>query len=446
MASDADVVVALATPWGRSALAVVRFSGPGCHDVVARLCRVRRGGPLSPGGPRRVDVVDADGVVDDGVVILGAGPRTSTGEDVAELTVHGNPVLVARVLAAAEAAGARPARPGEFTRRAVVNGRLDLVGAEAVHATISATSARGAALARAGLDGRLGARLDALRTDLVVQTAELEARLDGWGDELAVVPDEVVIAALHAVAEAADALAATARVGRTYVDGATVALVGAVNAGKSSLFNALVGQTRALVHDAPGTTRDVVEATLDLDGVRVRLLDTAGERATDDPIEAAGLALGAGMVEAADLVVIVARASDDGVDPVADALAARLGDRPVLWVGNRADEARRVPDGALPTVAPEGRGVDALRAALVAALVGEAGTSSDVVLTSARQAACLRALAAAARDAADALPLAGPAVAADLATEALASLDALTGADTREDVLDAVFARFCIGK
>ena len=261
MGTRGDVVVALSTPWGRAALAVVRLTGPGCEAVVSQIARPLSGAPWSYGRPRRVTLFDADGVFDDGLLVLAKGPATVTGEDTAELGLHGNPRLVERLIAAALAAGARLAEPGEFTRRGLLHGKLDLVAAEAVGQLIDATSDDGVRLARAALDGALTADLTALREGLIDAAAELEARLDWPDDELALQGDAAVVAGLQALADRARALAATYRAGRVWVHGARVALVGAVNAGKSSLFNALLGTTRAIVHPTPGTTRDVVEAT-----------------------------------------------------------------------------------------------------------------------------------------------------------------------------------------
>jgi len=230
------------------------------------------------------------------------------------------------------------------------------------------------------------------------------------------------------------------------VDGARVALVGPVNAGKSSLFNALLGRKRALVHAEPGTTRDVVEATGDIAGLALTLLDTAGERKTTDPVEAAGVALAAELVDEADLVVVVLRARPGGLSEVEQQILNRTADRPRLVVCNGVDAPGPVHDNALCTVAPTGRGVPALAQAIRDALLGVRPKAAGLRIASARQAELLLRVATAATEANEALPIAGVAVSADRVTEALEAIDALTGADTREDVLDALFARFCIGK
>lgn len=442
-----SVVVALATPPGRSALAVVRFSGDGVLALLAPVVRPL-GGPLRPGQARRVELVDDRGVFDDGVAVHGRGPRTYTGEDTLEVTVHGNPLIVDRLIQAAIGAGARLAGPGELTRRAVVHGKLDLLGAEAVDQVIRATSEDGLAVGRQGLDGEVRRFVDEVRAALIDATAELEARLDYPGDELATVDDDALVAQLTDVATRCRALAATHARARVLVDGATVALVGAVNAGKSSLFNALLGRRRAIVHDSAGTTRDVIEARCRIRDLEVTLLDTAGERITDDPVEAAGLALAQELVVDADLLLVVVRAGPDAPDETERRILARTAERPRIVVYNGVDrlDAAPAPGGALPTSAKTGDGIEALEGALRAALVEDPGALGELAIASARQRDLLQAVADAVDEAVDGLPIAGPAVAADALVRAIEEVDALTGADTREDVLDAMFARFCIGK
>lgn len=439
-----DVIVAPATPWGRSALAVVRLSGEGLRTVLSALIEPA---DVPAGRPRRVRVLGPDGsTLDDGVVIVQDGSRTFTGEPTAELTVHGNPVLVERVLDAAQAAGARMARPGEFTRRAVLHGKLDLLQAEAIHQVIAAPTATGARLARLGLEGHLSADVGELRDALVEVAAELEARLDHPDDGLALADDDTLLRTLARVSRRARGLAATYATGRVLVHGARVALVGAVNAGKSSLFNALLGETRALVHDTPGTTRDVVEGSTVLDGVAVTLLDTAGERETDDPVEAAGLALAQERLAEVDLLLVVLRARPSGLSAEEHTILARTADRRRVVVLNGVDAPHQPVQGALATVATTGHGLQPLRDAIRQELGGGDVRAGDPVVASARQRDRLEAVARAADDAAEAMPMAGVAVAAELVMEGLEALDHLTGADTREDVLDALFARFCIGK
>jgi len=422
----------------------VRLSGPGSADVVMRFCKPL-GGRLRR-RPVRVELFDEQGVFDDAMAVFLPGPRTYTGEDVAEITCHGNPIIVDRLLAAAGRAGARLAQPGEFTRKAVEHGKLDLLGAESVDHVTRASSPDGLRIARSGLDGSHRAIVAEVRQALVMAAAELEARLDYPSDELALEDDATVVAMLEDARARAVRLVESFSAGRILVEGATVALVGAVNAGKSSLFNALVGRHRALVHHTPGTTRDVVEAMADVDGLRVRLLDTAGERHTNDPVEAAGLALAKDLVAEADLLVVVLPAAGDRSE-VEQALLDRTADRRRLVVVSQIDNAAADwagADGVL-TSARTGQGIGELRMAIRAELV-RMPEREGLALASARQRDLWAAVAAALDEGLRALPVAGVAVCVDAVVRAVEELDALTGADAREDVLSALFARFCIGK
>ncbi len=435
-------IAACATPHGHGAVSVVRVSGPELLPLLRAVC----GSVPAPREARPRDLRDAFGVFDRGMVTYFPGPRSYTGEDVAEIACHGNPLLVERLLAAVCAAGARVALPGEFTRRAFQNGKMDLTRAEAVMQAIAATSPAGLALAREGLDGAVARLADALRDGIVDAAAGLEAAIDYPGEAVAD-DDEAFARRCAGLAEEARAAAGTWRAGHAAVEGACVALVGTVNAGKSSLFNALLGRARALVSPAAGTTRDVVEATLSLESLRVRLLDTAGERATDDPIEAAGIALAQAAAAEADLLLVCVPL-DRPVDAATASLLSRTEHRPRRVVHTFADRGapRTDPDGLCVSVVT-GEGVDVLRDALPSMLRGEAPGAAARVIASQRQRDALRDVAEAMELAARALrDGAGAAVAVEAAYAALAALDALVGRDTREDVLDRLFARFCIGK
>jgi tRNA modification GTPase len=442
----ADIVVAPATPWGHSALAVVRFSGSDLFGPLDSIVDPMGEGPLPAGRARRVWLRDGEGRFDDAIAVRADPGRSYTGEETLEISCHGNPLVVQRLLDAAIAVGCRLAEPGEFTKRAVVNGKLDLVAAEAVDQACRATSPAGLEIARSGLDGGLQEWLAQVRQQLVAATSELEARLDWPSDELAEMPDAALLADLSRLAEACREVAETARSGRVQIDGARVALVGVVNAGKSSLFNRLLGRERALVHPTPGTTRDVVEATTQFNGLSLTLLDTAGERQTDDPVEAAGLALGAQLVADADLLVVVLRCRPQGPTDTELDILRRTSDRLRLVVCNGVDTPGVVPADALPVSAFTGSGLPQVKGALLDALVSQTHRSAALRIGSARQADWLLTVARAAEEAVEALPIAGVAVSADALTRGVEALDSLTGADTREDVLDQVFGRFCIGK
>lgn len=434
---DEDTIVALATPPGRGAVALVRLSGADSRAVAARLC---------PGGPAwrsrrtalRVALDDTGGVLDDLLCVWMAGPRSYTGEDVVELSCHGNPVIVSALLARCVALGARPAGPGEFTRRAWLSGRLDLVEAEAVDGLIRAQSLAGVSTARAGLDGRLQGALATLREQLLDLGAELEARLDHPGEDLGEVSDGALVAELAALAAQVHALAGTWPAARRRIEGAVVALVGAVNAGKSSLFNHLVGAERALVSPEPGTTRDAVERTVEWAGLRVTFLDTAGQRDTAGAVEAAGIALGSRLADAADLRLQVYDPRD-GVPP-------RTGGPSTWRVATHRDArpADRTADHHISNTT--GAGVPALRAALESWL-GVVDPAGSAAVGSQRQHDLLQRVAGHVEEAATAMTHGvGPAVAAEELVSALERLGSLTGQDVREDVLDRLFSRFCVGK
>lgn len=448
-----STVVALATPLGRSAVAVVRLSGGDALDVARRVC---------PGGPRwqarhatlrlARDPVSA-APVDQVLAIWMPGPRSYTGEDVVELSCHGNPRLADALVRACLQGGATLARAGEFTRRAVENGRLTILQAEAVGALIEASSLEGARIALAGLAGAVDREIKALRERLLDLAAELEARLDHPGDDLGHLDDAQVADQLRELSQHARRLAAGWAHNRPLIHGAKVALLGPVNAGKSSLFNRLLGVERALVSEVAGTTRDVVEARLDLGGLEVTLLDTAGRHDAAGPLEQAGIRIADRMLAEVDLVLLVA-ALDDGAgaeqafaEQIA-ALAPLCGDRPFLVVGTHIDRlSAACPAPPLSVSSLTGDGVEALRLAIRTALSARPAVDELIGATSQRQHAGLLGVAHAAELAADALlGLDGPAVAAQALVDGLLTLGEVLGQDVREEVLDRLFERFCIGK
>lgn len=391
-------------------------------------------------------------VLDEALACVMRAPRSYTGEDVAEIQGHGGEVNLARLVEAAVRAGARMAEPGEFTRRAFLRGRIDLSAAEAVAEVIAARSERALRVAQAQRSGALARQVEALRGRVVAVLAEVEGRIDFPDEELDFAPAGEVAASVAALGEEVGRLGATYRTGRLLAGGVDVALVGRPNAGKSSLFNALCGEERALVDAAPGTTRDVVEAEIELYGLRARLVDTAGEHEEeiDDGVERRGIELGRRRRARADVQVVVVDGSV-GVGPIEERLleggggAARI----VAWnKGDLAPAPSGLPSGVpvVITAAVRGAGLEELRQALRLA-VGDLGDEGSVAVTTARQKAALDEAATALGGAAMALR-AGAAVelcAVDLRV-ALERLGRVTGAGVSSEVLDAIFARFCIGK
>ncbi len=441
---DLDTIAACATPMARSALAVLRLSGPSARAIAEQMC---------PGGPswqpRRASLRQAivgGEVLDELLVTWMPGPHSYTGEDVVELSAHGNPVIVEQILDALVQLGARPARAGEFTRRALENGRMDMLQAESLAGLIDARSMDGVRIARAGIGGELSSEVREIREAALDLAAETEARLDHPGEDLGRVGDEELAQRLRALGARAATQAGTWRAGRMAIEGARVSLVGRVNAGKSSLFNHLLGIERALVSPEPGTTRDVVERATMLEGLELTWMDTAGLRQDPGAVEAKGMALARTLTESVDLhlVLLPLHQAPDASDAE---ILARTADAPRLLVGTHADLPLH-PDA--PAVDHKvdnltGVGVQDLCAAVRAALAR--APSDSVVLTSQRQHALLQSTAKHLADAATALlgPW-GPAVAAQEIVSTIEVLSELHGTDAREAVLDRLFERFCIGK
>ncbi len=440
-----DPIVALATPPGRSAVALIRLSGRGAFDVAARALR-----PFQPDPPRtvhRVQVVHpATGApVDDALAACFRAPRSYTGEDLVELSTHGGLLVPAAAVAALVAAGARPARPGEFTRRAVLNGKLDLLQAEATADLIDAGSPAQARRALHQLDRGLSTRLGELRTELLELEALIAYEIDFPEEDEGPVAPERVQRAWRAARDRIARLLDTAPEGERLREGALLVIAGRPNAGKSSLFNALLGTERAIVTEVPGTTRDAVEAHAVLEGFPFRLVDTAGLRESDDRVERLGIEVSRKYLAAADLVLFCRDAGCETRDTQSQEFLASCR-APVVEVMTKIDLTDR-PTGGVSVVT--GQGLAELRRKLAEVAFGRLVALGDVepVVTRARHRDALeRALAEV--DAFQAARVSGVDVAA-AATHlraAVGALDDLIGVVTPDDVLDRVFASFCVGK
>jgi len=449
--SRLDTIVALATPPGRSAIAVVRLSG---EDVCAALAQVapRLSLPLEPRRATLASIADARGdSIDRGMVTFYPAPSSYTGEDVAEICVHGSPVVVERLLAALNRAGARLARPGEFTERAFANGKMDLPRAEAVQELIEARTAAAARFSARRLEGDLSRRLTAVREDLMAAAASLGAAIDFAEDVGETIPDEIGKGLASAAAELAR-LIETYETGRLLSAGCRVAVLGRPNAGKSTLFNALAGSARAIVTEIPGTTRDTLEATIDVTGIPVTVVDTAGLRPTEDPVERIGVERARAEAEKADAILYVLDAAQGVAVADQEALEAMSGKR-VLRVANKIDRAAPAQIAAAGDVALAlcGLAPDAgerLRALLAREIGSRVDTESSCeVLSSLRQRDLAeRARAAAARAHESLGQGESPEYAASHVHEAIDAMADLFGETTAEDVLQRIFATFCIGK
>ena len=447
MFSTSDTIVAVATPPGRGGIGVVRLSGAGAETIARTL--VAREQPLAPRHATFTRIAACDQVV----ATFFPAPHSYTGEDVVELSAHGSPVTLAGIVSAAMGGGARLAEPGEFTLRAFLNGRIDLPQAEAVADLIDAVTPLQARAAFDQLEGTLtGAirEIDAALFDLV---ARLEASVDFSEEGYHFVEPAEVAGALEQLMARTAALVAEGKRGRLVREGLQVAIAGKPNVGKSSLFNALAGAARAIVTDVPGTTRDLVAEVVDLDGLRVTLVDTAGVRPTNDVVEAEGVARARQAWDVADVVLVVL----DGLAPL-DALDRQLLEDTAgcrrLVVSNKSDIGADlvVGDagaGFLRVSARTGGGVDDLRAGLAQALDIEvrddppAITNLRHVALLARAHEALSRARAAAGAAGGALP--EEFVLADL-QDARTALEEISGRRTSDDVLAHIFSRFCIGK
>ena len=449
-----DPIVALATPPGRSALALIRLSGRGAFDAAARALRPFRADP--PRTVHRVQVVHpvTGELGDEALAACFPGPRSYTGEDLEEISTHGGLLAPAAVVAALVAAGARPAAPGEFTRRAVLNGKLDLLQAEATGDLIDAGSPAQARRALQQLDRGLSNRLEQLRADLLELEALIAYDIDFPEEDEGPVAPERVERAWRTVRDRLAQLLATAPEGERLREGALLVIAGRPNAVKSSLFNALLGMERAIVTEVPGTTRDAIEAQAVLEGFPFRLVDTAGLRASDDRVEKIGIEVSRKYLAAADLVLFCEEAGagrGERDDRERDLFLAQV-NAPVVDVGTKVDLADRptaLPPDRLGVSAVTGEGLAELRRRLAEAAFGRLLALGDVepVVTRARHRVALeRALAEvdafrkARGDGVEA------AAAATHLRAAMGALDDLIGVVTPDDVLDRVFASFCVGK
>jgi tRNA modification GTPase len=463
--STTDTIVAIATAPGRGGIGVVRLSGPDAHPIARRLIthdapleprhatftRVRQ--PCDPADRARESPAEPvpthppiPATLDHAVVTYFPAPHSYTGDDVVEVSAHGSPVVLQAIVSAAMAAAARPAEPGEFTLRAFLNGRIDLMQAEAVADLIDAATPLQARAAFDQLDGTLTraiADIDGTLFDLV---ARLEASVDFPDEGYHFVAPGSLRDGLDEVLEKTGALLRDARRGRMVREGLLVAIVGQPNVGKSSLFNALVGSARAIVTDVPGTTRDLVTEVVDLEGLRVTLVDTAGLRDVRDVVEAAGVERARQSAAIADLVLRVEDRSRPR--PVTrQATSSRYAKE--LYVANKADVPAAWRDaGAIEVSAATGAGLDGLRRAIISALDVDLLRDRPAITNQRHIALVERAHGALsrARDAGsvhETLP--EEFVLADLA-EARAALEEISGRRTSEDLLAHIFARFCVGK
>lgn len=448
MTNDRDTIAAIATAAGHGGVGIVRLSGRDARAIGESIC----GRALQPRRAQHVRFRDARGeVVDDGIALFFAAPASYTGEHVVELQAHGSPAVLAQLLDAAYALGARPARPGEFSERAFLEGRLDLAQAEAVADLIAAADVRAARAARRALDGEFSKHVYALAAELLHVRVHCEAAIDFTDEPIETLDGGALRERMTAIAGALDALLEQAEQGRRLRDGVHAVIVGPPNAGKSSLLNALAGVERAIVTDIAGTTRDLLQETVRVDGVELTLVDTAGLRDSGDAIEREGIRRARAELARADLAIVVADGRDRAA--VRAAVAADVAGVPrVLWVANKSDlEHRGEPAQAMgcgvdwiPVSARTGEGLPALRARLVQ-LSGSADAGGAFTARG-RHVEALRSARDALHEAWAQLQSDQLDLAADDLRRAHDSLGEITGRVRADDLLGHVFSSFCIGK
>jgi len=464
-----DTIVAIATPPGRGGIGVVRLSGPEARNIAQPMLRLKH--ELEPGKAVFGELVDANDQaadlrvagepgaavptrIDEVVVTYFAKPHSYTTDDVIEISAHGSPVVLRHIVELCVTAGARLAEPGEFTMRAFLNGRIDLTQAEAVRDLIDSQTLYQAKVAAQQLDGALSRRLRPIKQKLVELIAVLEAGIDFAEDDVSVLPNLKILEQIAGVRAPLEQLSASFAFGKIVHEGLTLAIVGRPNVGKSSLFNRLVQQERAIVTASPGTTRDLVTETVAIGGIPVKLVDTAGIRKAIDEAELIGIQKSMEAVADANLILLVHDASQLWTEEDKE-LLHHAGDRSLVVIENKIDltasKVRPETSADFTTVctsAVTGEGISELREAILREVGGEARTGGEPgFLTNIRHQQLVQ-------ESLSSLDAARNAVYGKVPHEmllldlysALRPLDAITGATTADDILNLIFSTFCIGK
>ena len=456
--SPFDTVAAVSTPFGKGGVAVIRLSGEEAFTTVSRVfCPM--GGKALTDHPYRTAVYglirdpESGEVLDDGLCTLFKGPHSFTGEDTAEINCHGGVLVTRNVLEACLRAGARQALPGEFTRRAYLNGKLALERAEALGNLLDAGNNEQVKLARAGMNGLLTDSAEAVYTDLMEVLCNMEAGMDFPEEDLTEMPPEDILATVRRAEAAIRSLVGTYRTGHAIAEGIPTVICGRPNVGKSAFYNRLLGREAAIVTDIAGTTRDILTDTVTVGRVTLRLSDTAGLRESEDPVERIGVERAKKALDEAELVLAMTDAEE--ADPETEALVETLSGegKTVIRIYTKRDLYPARPHSAdgIPTVclsSVTGEGFRELTEAVEAVFIDrDLRMGEEAVVFSARQAAALRETAACLGTAADNLEAGLPYdVCADDIRAAMGELGMLCGREMREEVLDEIFSRFCVGK
>ena len=443
-----ETIVAIATPSGHGGIGIVRLSGPDAKLVATTILHLKRQTQWTSWTVTLADLPDTDGhIVDHVVATYFAGPRSYTGEDVVEIGCHGSPVVLRYCVEKAMQAGARAAEPGEFTLRAYLNGRIDLPQAEAVRDLIGATTLYQARIAAQQVDGSVSRRIQPVKDQLVELIALLEAGIDFADNDIDVAPAPELTRRIQGVTQGVNTLISSFAYGKLVHNGFTLAIIGKPNVGKSSLFNRLLEQDRAIVTDIPGTTRDLVSETASIGGIPIRFVDTAGIRDGQDVIESLGIEKSYQAMADADLTIVVVDASAPADDKDRALFNKAQAAGRMLQVANKCDLGKRLEeDGVHNVSAKTGEGVAELRQAIVDAIAPQQLQEAGFI-TSLRHEHLLRESAEALSNALRAVEFQIPheMVLLDLYA-ALRPIDAITGATTADDILNRIFSTFCIGK
>jgi tRNA modification GTPase len=442
-----DTIVAISTPPGRGGIGVVRISGPDAARIAGTILR---GASFEPWRASLAELIDSERhAVDQVVATFFQSPRSYTAEDLVEISCHGSPVVLRHAVERALAAGARLAEPGEFTLRAFLRGRIDLPQAEAVRDLIDATTLYQARIAAQQAGGSVSRRIAPLKEQLLELIALLEAGIDFAEDDVSVASGAEILRRVAPVRAGIEQLAGSFQYGAMVREGVTLALVGRPNVGKSSLFNRLLEQDRAIVTDIPGTTRDLVSETAAIAGIPVKLYDTAGIRESAELVESLGIERSYQAMADSDLTLVVIDVSQprNEEDRALIARAQRQGRH--LVVGNKSDlKHGELPDRAIAVSALTGEGIPRLREMILEAIAPKGAFEQETgFITSLRHEQLLRESATYLKKAAAAVEAAIPheMLLLDL-YGALRPVDAITGATTADDILNRIFSTFCIGK
>jgi len=469
-----DTICAIATPKGEGGIGIVRLSGPQALVVASRVVCLRSGLPLSSISSHTLQLADlvipasdkrkeprvvhqrppVSSLLDEALVVYMKAPRSFTAEDVVEIQSHGGALVLEMVCKVCVESGARMAEPGEFTKRAFLNGRLDLSQAEAVLDTIRATSCIGLSIAQRHLRGDLAREVEQARTSLLTVLAHVEAGIDFVDEDISFLQRDELIRIVKEAYAVVQNLEATAQEGRIIREGAHVVILGRPNVGKSSVLNRLLREERAIVTAIPGTTRDVIEESIDLDGMRVRLVDTAGVRETDDIIEQEGIKRTLVAQEEADLLLVV---MDRSVPLTIDdrKLLSAVKDRRHVVLLNKADlgdesgsDAALASHSSYSISAKTGWGIETVKSAIRAQLLSKSFEAAEgVTITNVRHHDALRRAGESLGQALESVQrgAAGELVSIDVRAAADA-LGEITGAITTDEILGRIFSEFCVGK